>query len=141
MQIKNIFLLFTLLLTSQTLTGCPNQKIKDCQTIIATATEIQTQTQNNLNNRNLKDVIKVAQSFQQAGETIEKEEIKDEELAQYSQNLSTIYQKYGQLTLDFISAFETKDQEKAIFYKNELQQLFQQQNELVQKINAYCIIR
>jgi hypothetical protein len=63
---------------------------------------------------------------------------KDPQLAQYSQKLAIIYQKYAQITRNFVTAFQNKDTENAIIYKQEVINLAQEQEDLVNNINNYC---
>lgn len=118
--------------------GCLNSKLKSCRQIIAITQEVEENAKENLASQNINNILQVADSFELASQKVLKEKIKDAELAKYTQNLGNIYQDYAIITRNFITAFQQKDQEKAIFYKEEVNRLFTQQQKLVNQINDYC---
>jgi hypothetical protein len=137
-KISKIIIFFPILCLNLTLAGCLNSKLKSCRQIIAITQEVEENAKENLASQNINNILQVADSFESASQKVLKEKIKDVELAKYTQNLGNIYQDYAIITRNFITAFQQKDQEKAIFYKEEVNRLFTQQQKLVNQINNYC---
>jgi mevalonate kinase len=126
------------LLITFLLNGCGNDKLAKCREIITIAVEIDQKTKENLNNKNAENVLAVADIFEKNSTQIKKIIIKDEQLNKYSKELGEIYQKYAETTRNFIVAFQDKNVEQAVFYKEEISKLFQKQQQLVTEINSYC---
>ena len=109
-----------------------------CREIVNIATDINKQTQDNLTNKNVKGVLAVADVFEKNSAQIKTTNIRDKQLNKYSEELSNIYQEYADATRNFIKAFEDKNLEQALFYKEEVRKLFEQQQQVVTNINKYC---
>jgi mevalonate kinase len=137
-NIKNLIIFLQIIVLNFILLGCLNTKVKNCQQIIKITVEVEKKVQENFNSQNPDNILKVADSFENASQQILSQKIADQHLANYSNNLGKIYHNYGEVTRNFIVAFKNKDQEKAIFYQDEVKKLFTQQQELVQQINNYC---
>jgi hypothetical protein len=135
----NIQRLFLILLSLNFfLTSCTNSKIKSCQQISEIYLEINQKTEANLNNKDLEKIKDVAQSFSQASSQLKNLNIKGKDLNQYNQELAEIYQAYADNTLNFLKAFEAKNLEQAIYYKEEVTKNSQKQEEIINNINNYC---
>jgi hypothetical protein len=135
---RNIIIFLQILILHFSLLGCINSKAKSCQQIIKVTSEVEKNAKDNLTNQNLNNILKVADSFDDAGQKILQEKIKDQTLAEYGKNLGQIYLDYGKNTRNFVEAFKNKDQEKAILYQAEISSLFTKQQQLVTQINNYC---
>ena len=130
--------LLILLITSCLLSSCNNIKATNCREIISISTQIARETKENLKTQNIESIINVAKTFENTAQEIKSIKIKDKELKTYSQDLADVYQKYAKICRDFVEAFQEKDLEKAVAYKDQINKLFQQQRQLVSDINSYC---
>lgn len=131
-------LLFLMMIINISLTGCFNSKANECAKIIKVSDKLAEITQANLKIQDTTQLLKIADNFDQSAQQILDKKLKDKTLIEYSQKLSTIYKDYGQITRNFITAFQTKDTEKAILYKQEILKLSQEEKTLVENINSYC---
>ncbi len=138
MNTRNIIIFLQIIVLHFSLLGCINGKGKSCQQIIKLTSEVEKNAKDNLTNKNINNILKVADSFDNAGQKMLQEKIKDKTLAEYGKNLGQIYLDYGKNTRNFVDAFKDKDQEKAILYQAEISNLFTKQQQLVTKINDYC---
>ncbi len=138
LNLRNLIIFLKILCLNLTLAGCLNGKLKSCRQIITITGEVEKNAKENLSSQNIKNILQVADSFELASQQILAEEIKDQELAEYTKNISNIYQEYANVTRNFITAFQQKDKDKAIFYKEEVSRLFTKQQKLVTQINNYC---
>ncbi len=118
--------------------GCGDSRVSECRKIIIRVSSLQEKIQENLASEDLDVIREIAQEFQVTGEQITNDNFKDVILNNYAQDLGLLYQEYAINTLNFISAFEVKDQEKGILYQQQLINLFPQQEKLVNEINQYC---
>ncbi len=135
---KNIIIFLQIIMLYFSLSGCMSSKSRSCKQIIKVTTEIEQNATSNLTNQNLNSILKVADSFDEAGEKILRQKIKDKTLSNYGKNLGEIYVDYGKVTRNFVEAYKDKDQEKAILYQSEVISLFSKQEKLVTQINDYC---
>ncbi|BAQ62502.1 hypothetical protein GM3708_2908 [Geminocystis sp. NIES-3708] len=120
------------------LTGCFNSKANECGKIIKVSDKLAEITQANLKIQDVNQLLKIADNFDQSAQQILDKNLKNEKLIDYSKKLGRIYKNYGQITRNFITAFQTKDTEKAILYKQEIFKLSQEEKTLVENINSYC---
>jgi hypothetical protein len=118
--------------------GCFNSKKAECNKIIEISSQLAELTQSNLKIEDTNKVLEIADKFDGTAEEILSKKIKDQQLAEDSKNLGIIYQKYGEFTRNFITAFEKKDTENAIVSKENLINLSQEQEKVVKNINNYC---
>lgn len=137
-MIKHIKLLLLILAINGGLLGCFNSKKTECNKIIEISNQLAEVTQSNLNIEDTNKVLEIADKFDRTAQEIFDKKIKDQQLAEYSKNLGIIYQKYGEFTRNFITAFENKNTENAILSKEQLINLSQEQENLVNNINSYC---
>lgn len=137
-MIKQIKLLFLILIINGSLLGCFNSKKAECNKIIEISSQLAEVTQSNLAIEDTNKILEIADKFDRTAEEILEQKIKDQQLEEYSKNLSIIYQKYSEFTRNFITAFENKDTENGILFKEKLINLAQEQENLVKNINNYC---
>jgi hypothetical protein len=137
-MIKHLKLLLLILTINWGLFGCFNSKKAECNKIIEISNQLAEVTQSNLNIEDTNKVLEIADKFDGTAQEILGKKIKDQQLAEYSKNLGIIYQKYGEFTRKFITAFEKKDTENAILSKENLINLSQEQEKVVKNINNYC---
>lgn len=135
-KIPNLVLIS--LFSTSLLSGCSSDRLVKCAEIVNIATEMSKETQDNLANKNVKNVLAVADIFEKNSVQIKGIRIRDKQLNEYSKELSNIYQQYADSTRNFIEAFQDKDVEQALFYKEEISKLFEQQQQVVNDINQYC---
>lgn len=120
------------------LSGCFNSKINECRKIIDISTQLAEVTQTNLATEDTNKILEIAEDFDNSAQQILDKKNQDSQLAEYNNKLAIIYQSYAQLTRNFITAFQNKDTENAIIYKQEIINLAQEQEDLVNNINSYC---
>jgi len=94
---------------------------------------------NDLEDNNLEMILDTAQTFELTSQAITNQSFENDNLREYALRLSQVYQEYADNTKNFVDAYEKKDQEKGIFYQQQLINLFSRQQEIVQTINNYCI--
>lgn len=137
-QKNNYSLLLIFLLISYLLTGCFNDKKIKCREITTIAVQLDNETKSNLTNQNPKNVLAVADAFDNSAKRIKTIKIKDQQLNKYNEELGNIYQEYAEATRNFIKAFQDKDLDEALNQKEKVTNLFQQQQQVVNNINNYC---
>jgi histidinol dehydrogenase len=125
-------------MASYLLSSCRNNKVANCREIMNFSARLDREIKENLQTQNIENVINVAKRFENTAQEIKEIKITDEQLKIYSQELADVYQNYARSTHNFIQAFREKDREQAIFYKNQVNKLFEQQQQLVSSINSYC---
>ncbi|WP_069791485.1 hypothetical protein A5482_003320 [Cyanobacterium sp. IPPAS B-1200] len=120
------------------LAGCTNERISSCRQLTNSISPIE-EKMNDLEDNNLDMILDTAQTFELTSQTITNQSFEDDNLREYALRLSQVYQEYADNTKNFVDAYEKKDQEKGIFYQQQLINLFSRQQEIVQTINSYCI--
>lgn len=137
-MIKQTKLFLLILMINGGLFGCFNTKKAECHKIIEISNPLAEVIQSNLTIEDTNKILKIADKFQETAEEISAKKIEDQQLVEYSKNLSLIYQQYGEFTRNFVTAFQKKDTENAILSKEQLVNLSQEQEKLVKNINNYC---
>lgn len=136
---KKYFQLLLLIISiNVSLLGCFKTKVNECRKIINISTQLAEVTQTNLAIEDINKILEIADIFDDSAQKILDKKNQDQQLAQYSQKLAIIYQKYAQITRNFVTAFQNKDTENAIIYKQEVINLAREQEDLVHNINNYC---
>jgi mevalonate kinase len=135
---KYYYLLLLVIIINFSLSGCLDTKVSNCRKIIDISTQLSEITQTNLATKDKDKILEIADDFDKSSQQILEKKIKDQQLKEYSQKLAIIYQNYGRITRSFVDAFQNKDTEKAIIYKEEVTKLSQEQENLVNSINNYC---
>ena len=121
-----------------TLWGCASNKMSSCNWLKQITTELQNTATNYWDSQDLQEIEQVAKKFQEAEQKILTSKIEDQNLLESSQKLADIYGQYSQITSNYILAYQKKDGETMNQYQQRINQLFQEQNTVIQEINNYC---
>ncbi|MBF2056329.1 MAG: hypothetical protein IGQ45_03690 [Cyanobacterium sp. T60_A2020_053] len=133
---KKLFLIINLVFF---LSGCGNlTRLRECEKLASIGTELANQTMPNLLEKDQEIIYLFQQQFLTTSEQINNENWRDSKILDYSSNLSQIYQEYGTLTQEFISALHRKEREKALSIQTKLNDLGTKQVQIVEEINNYC---
>lgn len=133
---KKLFFIVTFIFF---LSGCSNlTRLKECEKLANITTGLANQTMPNLPEKNQDIISSSQQQFFIASEQINTQNWQDSNIREYSNNLGEIYQKYGALTQEFLSALHRKEREKALSIQTKLNDLGIKQIEIVTEINNYC---
>lgn len=127
----NYFLLSVLLI------ACADSKTSDCRQLFDFTSTLE-ESINNFDNHNIEAIIDTANTFELTSQGMVNYNFEDHSLQNNATQLAQIYQEYADSTRDFIDAYKIKDQEKAIFSRQKLTDLFIQQRQIVERINDYC---
>ena len=120
------------------LSSCAETKTAQCQKIFLITKKMAEESAKNRETKDIKTVLEVADSFEQASEQLKKMELKDPKLTQYQQGLAEVYQGNADTTRNFIKALETKDIPTAKLAQDQVQQIGKKEQDLVTKTNEYC---
>ena len=138
-QHKRYVSLFSLIpAISILLSSCAETKTAQCQKIFLITKKMAEESAKNRETKDIKTVLEVADSFEQASEQLKKMELKDPKLTQYQQGLAEVYQGNADTTRNFIKALETKDIPTAKLAQDQVQQIGKKEQDLVTKTNEYC---
>ena len=118
--------------------GCNSKKISSCTAIQELNTELTENVSQYINSENLQEIKIVADGFTQVQEKLSNL-IKDETLSEFTQELGDIYRQYSEVTNQYLVAYEKRDRDKIIESKEKLKQLFQEQTQIIEQINSYCV--
>ncbi len=138
-SVKKIQLLIIVTIFNFTLFGCGDNKIGSCKLIQEVTTELNQTVVLYLDSEDTIEIQQVADKFKQAEEQILSANIKDENLANLSDQLANIYNQYSIVTSNYIVAYQQRNREKVIQYKEQINQLSLKQNNIIQQINNYCL--
>lgn len=133
-NIKNTLIAFFLYLL---LVSCADKKISGCRRLVSVITPLEEKIKESDDN-NLEAILDTAQTFELTSQAMMNQTFDDDNLQKYSSKLSQVYQNYADNTRSFVDAYEKKDQEKGIFYQQQIINLFSQQTDIVREINGYC---
>ena len=120
------------------LSSCAETKTAQCQKIFLITKKMAEESAKNRETKDIKTVLEVANSFEQASEQLKKMELKDPKLTEYQQGLAEVYQGNADTTRSFVKALETKDIPTAKLAKDQVQQIGKKEQDLVTKTNEYC---
>jgi len=138
-QHKQYISLFSLIPAIAVLLGsCAETKTAQCQKIFLITKKMAEESAKNRETKDIKTVLEVADSFEQASEQLKKMELKDPKLTEYQQGLAEVYQGNADTTRNFIKALETKDIPTAKLAQEQVQQIGKKEQDLVTKTNEYC---
>ncbi len=129
---------FTILISAFVTVSCSNSKFEQCQKIIDVTISIADESNQYLETKNLPEILKVADAFEEAAKEMNSISIEDEKLQQYKQDFAEIYQRNGKATQNFVEAFKNKNLDEAISLKTELINISKNEEALVNKMNQYC---
>ena len=138
-MIKKTQLLIIVTIVNIILWGCANRKINSCNLLQETTSQLNNSVVAYLDSEDINNIREVADRFKEAQEQILSSDITDESLLNSAKILANIYKKYSEITNNYISAYQERDTEKIIKYKEEIAQLFNQQENIIQEINNYCL--
>lgn len=128
-----VFLAIAVLLNS-----CAETKTAQCQKIFLITKKMADESEKNRNTKDSKQVLQVADMFEQSAEQLKKLELKDPQIAQYQQQLADIYQGNASTTRSFVKAIENKDIPTAKLAQDEVKQIGKKEQELITATNQYC---
>jgi cell division protein FtsB len=131
-------LLVVVTILNISLWGCTIGKMGTCNLLKEINIELQETATNYQNSDNIDEIKQVANKFKEAEEKILAAKVKDQNLLESSQKLANIYAQYSQVTIDYISAYQKKDGVTMNQYQQKMNQLFAEQNIVIQQINDYC---
>jgi hypothetical protein len=120
------------------LVSCAETKVSQCQKIILITQKIVQESQNNRQTKDIKQALKFADVFEEAGQQMKQLKIEDEQLAKYQLGFAEIYQGNADTTRQFVSALNNKDITTARLMKQQVQQLGKKEQELGNQMNTYC---
>jgi hypothetical protein len=138
-MIKNTQLLIIITVINIILWGCASRKINSCNLIKETTSQLNNSVVVYLDSEDIDKIREVADKFKGAEEQILSSDITDKSLLTSAKILANIYNKYSEITNNYLSAYQERDTEKIIKYKEEIVQLFTQQENVIQEINNYCL--
>ena len=84
------------------------------------------------------DILKIADSFDKTAEKVQKLSLNDPQLADYQQQLVTIYRGNGEATRSMINALASKDILTAKLAQDQVQNIGKQEQQVITDINRYC---
>lgn len=122
--------------------SCISSKYQQCRNLMEIANQTVEQTQkitNNKQTRNPQRALQAAEVMTNAGQQMGDLAIRDESLQQYQKQFMQLYHDQAQATRSFVEAYEKKDQRKLQQVQQQLQQLSASEEQLVTKINQYCL--
>ncbi len=128
-----VFLAIAVLLNS-----CAETKTAQCQKIFLITKKMADESAKSRDTKDTKQVLLVADAFDQASEQLKKLDLKDTQLVQYQQGLADIYQGNASTTRSFVKAIENKDIPTAKLAQDEVKQIGKKEQQLVTKTNQYC---
>lgn len=138
LRINNYRFILLFSLIASLISSCGNDRLTKCREVITVALVVNQKTEENLGSKNIEDVTSVADVFEQSSQQIKNIKIKDEQLKEYTQKLSDIYQEYANTTRNFIDATKAENIDSARLHTKEIEKLFEKQKPLVTQINQYC---
>lgn len=124
--------------------GCNENRYTQCEQIFQIAHNVTNNTQkinstSSQKPQEIKSWLKAAALMTSAAQQIRSLPIYDTELIRYQTGLANIYQIYSQATYDAVKARESKNLEALIAARSHAATANQQQQLLVDEINAYCL--
>ena len=130
-------LTLTIILSSVTF-SCADQKISQCQQIIAVTQKIAQETEAKRNTKDIQQILPVADTFEEVAMEMEKLEITDPQLQEYQAGFAQFYRDNAQATREFITALQQKDVTIAKAAKHRLEKIGNTEKKLVQGVETYC---
>jgi hypothetical protein len=118
--------------------GCAETKFSQCQKIIEITQKIEQESQNKRQTDDFKQVLQMADSFEETAEDMEKLNITDEKLIEYQKGFAEVYRGNARVTREFVDALQKKDINQARSTKNQVQKIGTTEQQLVNNMNSYC---
>ena len=124
--------------------GCNSNKSVQCGNMIAIANGVTNQAKKITNSSEgtiveLKNWLQTADIMTIAAQEIEALPIKDPQLIDYQGNLASLFRIYSQATYDAVKARENKNLSALKIARQNAQQADELNQDLVTKINGYCL--
>jgi hypothetical protein len=122
------------------ISSCSPSKLSQCQEIFTIINTVNNEAKplKNKPSNDLNNWLEAADTIQKAAETMKTLAIKDPQLQEYQENLTTSYSAYAQATRDAVKAFQNQDREAAQAAKIKVGEAGKLEQEVDQKINTYC---
>jgi hypothetical protein len=127
-----------LLIACQGLISCSASKTAQCKKLILITQKMAEESSQYRNTTAEADILKIADSFDQTAEKVEKLALNDPQLTDYQQQLVTIYRGNGEATRSMISALASKDILTAKLAQDQVQNIGKQEQQVITDITRYC---
>lgn len=143
---RNCQLIMVSFCLSLFVSGCEDQKTVQCEQIFQLVREV-TQSNRDINYVNDRQSasepswLKAASRLALVADSIDALEISQSELVQDQKQLAVVYRIYSQATYDAVQARENKDLEFLQDARRNAIKAGKMQQNLIQRINSYCIDR
>ncbi len=140
-----VFIAFWGMVLSFLFYGCQENRLTQCQPIFQIARSVAENSQNisYINNEQPVEVtswLEAASFLNRAADQIQALQINDSKLIEYQNKFATVYRIYAQATYDAVRARENMDLETLKSARSDAEQAGKIQQNLLQEINAYCLI-
>lgn len=136
--LRNLSIIFLSASLSLLATSCTETKVSQCQKIIELTKNIAQESKNNRQTTDIKQVLKMADTFEKTAEDMEKISIQDEQLTKYQDGFAEVYRSNAQATRKFIDALQTKNIPAAKLTQKQVQEIGRKEQKLVTDMNSYC---
>jgi len=127
-----------LLITCQGLISCSASKTAQCKKLILITQKMAEESSQYRNTTAEADILKIADSFDQTASKVEKISLNDPRLADYQQQLVTIYRGNGEATRSMIGALASQDILTAKLAQDKVQSIGKQEQQVITDINRHC---
>jgi hypothetical protein len=136
--LRNLSIIFLGTSLSLVATSCAETKVSQCQKIIEITKKMAQESKNNRQTTDIKQVLQMADTFEEIAEDMEKIKIQDEQLIQYQEGFAEVYRSNAQATREFIDALQTKNIPAAKLTQKQVQEIGRKEQKLVTDMNSYC---
>lgn len=119
-------------------TSCAETKVYQCQKIIEITKKMAQESKVNRQTTDIKQVLKMADTFEEIAEDMEKLTIQDEQLIKYQKGFAEVYRSNAQATREFIDALQTKNIPAAKLTQKQVQEIGRKEQKLGTDMNSYC---
>jgi hypothetical protein len=133
--LSSILLIFSLVFL---IISCGESKTAQCQKIIAVTRKIAEQSAESRQTKEVEQVLKMADNFDESAKTMNNLTIADAQLAKYQKGYGEIYQANADITRKFIAALKQKDIVAARLLQKQVQDTGDREKTLRAEINSYC---
>ena len=126
--------------------GCEEKKIVQCEQIFQIVRDV-TKSNRDINYANSKQSaseqswLKAANRLALAADSVDALKISQSQLVQYQKQLAAVYRIYSQATYDAVQARQNKDLESLQDARRKATKAGKMQQNLIQRINNYCLYR
>ncbi|MEB3160667.1 MAG: hypothetical protein VKL20_04325 [Synechocystis sp.] len=127
-----------LLILGQGLISCSASKTAQCKKLILNTQKMAEESSEYRNTTEQADILKVADSFDQTADKVEKLSLNDPRLADFQQQLVEIYRGNGEATRSMLNALASKDILTAKLAQDQVNTIGKQEQQVITDINRYC---